>query len=130
MTHILGRDIISRSELNEITQVLNIELIRQECLVSVGKPMIKARRFLVSGQVQGVGYRFFSRDAAYREDLSGFVRNLPDGRVEAQAEGEQEALDRFQRSLGQGPGAGRVDEIFVEECTPTGDLTTFQVISS
>ena len=81
--------------------------------------MIKARRFLVSGQVQGVGYRFFSRDAACRENLSGFVRNLPDGRVEAQAEGDQESLDRFQRSLGQGSAAAQVDEILVEECTPT-----------
>ena len=91
--------------------------------------MIRARRFLVSGQVQGVGYRFFSRDAACREQLSGFVRNLSDGRVEAQAEGEQEALDRFQRSLGQGPAAGRVDEVLVEECTPTGNLTAFRVVS-
>ena len=92
--------------------------------------MIKARRFLVSGQVQGVGYRFFSRDAACRENLSGFVRNLPDGRVEAQAEGDQESLDRFQRSLGQGPAAGRVDEILVEECTLTGNMTGFRVISN
>ena len=92
--------------------------------------MIKARRFLVSGQVQGVGYRFFSRDAACRENLSGFVRNLPDGRVEAQAEGEQESLDRFQHSLGQGPAAGRVDEILVEECTPTGNMTGFRIISN
>ena len=130
MIHILERDIISRSELNAITQVLGIEWIRQGCPVSVSKAMIKARRFLVSGRVQGVGYRFFSKEAAYREDLRGFVRNLPDGRVEAQAEGEQEALDRFHRSLWQGPPVGRVDEILVEECTPTGDLTTFQVISS
>jgi len=91
--------------------------------------MIKARRFLVSGQVQGVGYRFFSRDAACREQLSGFVRNLSDGRVEAQAEGELEALDRFERSLRQGPPSGQVDEVLVEERTPIGDLTAFRVIT-
>ena len=91
--------------------------------------MIRARRFLVSGQVQGVGYRFFSRDAACREQLSGFVRNLSDGRVEAQAEGELEALDRFERLLRQGPPSGQVDEVLVEERTPIGDLTAFRVIT-
>ena len=91
--------------------------------------MIKARRFLVSGQVQGVGYRFFSRDAACLEQLSGFVRNLSDGRVEAQAEGELEALDRFEHSLRQGPPSGQVDEVLVEERTPRGDLTAFRDIT-
>ena len=49
--------------------------------------MLVARRFVVSGRVQGVGYRFFADEAARVEGLSGWIRNLPDGRVEAFAEG-------------------------------------------
>ena len=45
--------------------------------------MTTGRRYLVSGKVQGVGFRFFTEDAARREGLTGFVRNLDDGRVEA-----------------------------------------------
>ena len=57
-----------------------------------------ARRYLVSGRVQGVGFRFFADAVAQREGLHGWVRNLPDGRVEALAEGEADALDRFERA--------------------------------
>ena len=48
-----------------------------------------ARRYLISGRVQGVGFRFFAESAAMREGLHGWVRNLPDGRVEIAAEGER-----------------------------------------
>ena len=57
--------------------------------------MVVARRYLISGRVQGVGYRFFTLEAGAREGLGGFVRNLEDGRVEAQAEGEQTAMWRL-----------------------------------
>ena len=49
-----------------------------------------ARRFVISGRVQGVGFRWFARDAAMREGVAGWVANLPDGRVEAFVEGAQE----------------------------------------
>jgi acylphosphatase len=78
-----------------------------------------ARRFLVSGRVQGVGYRYFVLDAARREGLHGYVKNLPDGRVEAEAEGEAEALDRFERALRQGPSRARVEHVIVESTNPT-----------
>lgn len=80
-----------------------------------------ARRFLVSGRVQGVGYRHFAADAARREGLSGAVRNLDDGTVEAVAEGEAEALVRFERALRQGPSRSRVEHVRVEDIEP---LTT------
>ncbi|MGH9387182.1 MAG: acylphosphatase [Vicinamibacterales bacterium] len=79
-----------------------------------------ARRFLVSGRVQGVGYRYFAADAARREGLHGYVKNLPDGRVEAEAEGEADALERFERSLRQGPSMARVEHVIVESTNPTG----------
>ena len=78
-----------------------------------------ARRFLVSGRVQGVGYRYFALDAARREGLSGYVKNLPDGRVEAEAEGEAEALERFERALRRGPSRARVEHVIVESTNPT-----------
>jgi acylphosphatase len=80
-----------------------------------------ARRFLVSGRVQGVGYRYFAADAARREGLTGSVRNLDDGRVEACAEGEAESVVRFERALRQGPSRARVEYVQVEEIEP---LTT------
>ncbi len=51
-----------------------------------------ARKFLISGEVQGVGYRFFAQRAAARHQVVGYVRNLPDGRVEAVAEGERQSV--------------------------------------
>ena len=78
-----------------------------------------ARRFLVSGRVQGVGYRYFAAAAARREGLHGYVKNLPDGRVEAEAEGEAEALERFERALWQGPSRARVEHVIVESTNPT-----------
>ena len=49
--------------------------------------MLVARRYLIDGHVQGVGFRYFAEDVASREGISGWVRNLPDGRVEAAIEG-------------------------------------------
>ena len=56
---------------------------------------MRARKFWVSGQVQGVGYRYFAVRAARDLGLKGWVRNLPDGRVELLAEGSKEELDAF-----------------------------------
>ena len=89
--------------------------------------MIVARRFVVSGRVQGVGYRFHARDAAGREGLGGFVRNLPDRRVEVEAEGDDEAMQRFERALWQGPPAGRVDAVEVTEIAPQVAAAVFRI---
>jgi acylphosphatase len=86
-----------------------------------------ARRYLVSGRVQGVGFRMYARDAAVREGLCGWARNLPDGRVEIQAEGETEAIDRFGRHVSSGPRGSRVDGVDVAEQAPTGITTSFEV---
>jgi acylphosphatase len=80
-----------------------------------------SRRFVVSGRVQGVGYRFFVQDAARREGLAGSVRNLDDGRVEAIAEGESESVQRFERALRQGPPRARIEHVLVDDIEP---LTT------
>jgi acylphosphatase len=74
--------------------------------------MINGRRYVVSGRVQGVGFRLFVRDAAAREGIHGWVRNLPEGAVEIEAHGDHEALIRFERAgrcadrrRARGPGA-------------------------
>jgi len=82
--------------------------------------MIVGRRFLVSGRVQGVGYRYFTREAALREGVHGTVRNLDDGSVEVVAEGDAEALQRFERALRQGPIGAAVRHVHVEPAAPGG----------
>lgn len=81
-----------------------------------------ARRFVVRGRVQGVGFRYFAADAARREGVSGAVRNLDDGTVEAVAEGDAESMARFERALRQGPSRARVEHVRVEDIEP---LTTY-----
>jgi acylphosphatase len=86
-----------------------------------------ARHYLVTGRVQGVGFRFFVDRAASIEGLHGWVRNLPDGRVEIRAEGEFEALERFERKIRQGPSHSRVDEVDTTDVGATGADTGFTI---
>ena len=83
--------------------------------------MIVARRYLISGRVQGVGFRYFTEATAAREGILGWVRNTPDGRVEVVAEGDAEALERFERSLRHGPRGARVERVDVDATSPTGE---------
>ncbi len=83
---------------------------------------------IVSGIVQGVCYRAFTRDAARQiGDLSGFVRNLPDGTVELVAEGPADRVDELLERCRQGPPYGRVSSIVVDEEAPTGDISGFEI---
>jgi acylphosphatase len=86
-----------------------------------------ARRFLVSGRVQGVGFRYFALDAARREGLHGYVRNNDDGTVEAVAEGEAESVERFERALRRGPSRSRVERVTVDEMEPAMASTGFEI---
>jgi acylphosphatase len=89
--------------------------------------MRRARRFVVSGRVQGVGFRYFTLDIARREGLTGVVRNLPDGRVEAIAEGDEESLQRFEVALRRGPSHARVEHIEIDSVPPSGSYAGFGV---
>lgn len=89
--------------------------------------MMIARRFLISGMVQGVGYRYFALRAAHRHDVVGTVRNLPDGRVEVIAEAEPTAMAAFKAELERGPSNARVRQIEEFELTPTGRFFRFTV---
>ncbi|HET9804642.1 MAG TPA: acylphosphatase [Candidatus Acidoferrum sp.] len=74
----------------------------------------QARRYFVSGLVQGVGFRYFTQDAAERLHLTGYVRNLRDGRVEAYAVGTDEQLSRFHAAIQQGPRGATVHGVAQE----------------
>jgi acylphosphatase len=89
--------------------------------------MIVARRFLIAGRVQGVGFRVFAEERAGVEGVHGFVRNLADGRVEVQVEGEQQSIDRVEAALRRGPAGARVDTVDVEPLAPTYRATGFSI---
>jgi acylphosphatase len=70
-----------------------------------------AKRFYVSGYVQGVGYRFFAQRAAGKFGVRGFVKNLRDGRVEVYAIGTERQLRDLRAELNRGPSGGTVDSV-------------------
>ncbi len=81
----------------------------------------------VTGRVQGVFFRAHAAEKALSLGLAGWVRNLPDGRVEAVAEGAPEAVEEFIAWCRQGPPASRVDDVSVEWRQSAGDLGPFRV---
>ncbi|MBA3268891.1 MAG: acylphosphatase [Acidobacteria bacterium] len=89
--------------------------------------MRTARRFLVTGRVTGVGFRYFTQDTARREGLTGVVRNLPDGRVEAIAEGDEASLLRLEVALRSGPSHARVEHLDIDSLPPTGRYLSFSI---
>ena len=86
-----------------------------------------ARRFLIGGRVQGVGFRWFTHDAAAREGLHGWVRNLADGRVEVFVEGDGESVRRLEAAVRRGPASARVEEFSTEEHAPSGRTEGFEI---
>ena len=77
--------------------------------------------------MQGVGFRFFVQNAATREGVAGWVQNLPDGRVEAFVEGDDEAVTRVERAIRSGPGRARIDKVTVLDEQPTVSLKSFSI---
>jgi acylphosphatase len=86
-----------------------------------------ARHYLIKGRVQGVGFRFFAQEAAVREGIHGWVRNTELGMVEVEAEGDAEALERFERRLRHGPPQARVDAVQAIDETASGRDTGFSI---
>jgi acylphosphatase len=81
----------------------------------------------VSGRVQGVNYRFFTQKVANMLGIKGWVRNLPDGRVEVVAEGEEDAIKKFIDFLHEGPIAARVDNVDVNEEKFRDEFENFEI---
>ena len=86
-----------------------------------------ARKYFVSGEVQGVGYRFFAQRVAARHQVVGYVRNLRDGRVEVLAEGTQESVEALKHDLAAGPESGHVEQVEELNLEPTGLYASFRI---
>jgi acylphosphatase len=86
-----------------------------------------ANRYLISGRVQGVGFRAFAERQAAVEGLHGWVRNLADGRVEVLFEGDAEAVARAEAKLRRGPAGAQIDDVAVDALAPSGRATGFAI---
>jgi acylphosphatase len=82
-----------------------------------------ARRVVVHGRVQGVGLRWHTSRSAARLGIVGWVRNLPDGTVEAHVEGDEAAVARMVAWLASGPASARVTRCDVSETAPTAAVS-------
>jgi acylphosphatase len=87
----------------------------------------QARRFVVRGRVQGVGFRWFVEREAHILKIAGWVRNDHDGSVEVLAMGTPEQLVGLRSRLHEGPRAARVDGVEESEAEPVAGLNSFQV---
>lgn len=85
------------------------------------------RTVMYSGMVQGVGFRYTTRSVASRFDVTGTVRNLPDGRVELVAEGLSEELDQFERAVADALGR-YIKDTSVEDAPGTDEFTSFTIV--
>jgi acylphosphatase len=88
---------------------------------------MKARRYVISGLVQGVSFRAWTREEARKLNLAGWVMNLPDGRVACLAQGEEEALHRFERFLGEGPPSARVEHVQAQDLEADPGMSVFEI---
>jgi len=88
---------------------------------------VVARKFLISGAVQGVGYRFFAQRAAARHQVVGYVRNRSDGTVEALAEGPVNSVESFKHDLVTGPQWSVVQQVEEIDLEPTGNYSSFRI---
>ena len=86
-----------------------------------------ARRFVIRGMVQGVGYRYFAQRSAAKHQVKGYVRNLPDGSVEAHAQGAERSVNGFRDDLVAGPRYSRVDDIEELVVEPDAAYGTFRI---
>ncbi len=85
------------------------------------------KHYLISGRVQGVGYRAFTHRQASDLKLQGWVRNLDDGRVEALARGESSVLKEFEARLCKGPSHGHVESLIASAFDTSEQLKEFEV---
>jgi acylphosphatase len=88
---------------------------------------IEARRFVVRGRVQGVGYRWFVEREAHIIGIAGWVRNNSDGSVEVLAQGTRDQLSGLRSRLREGPRAARVDAVEESETRAVANLGSFRI---
>lgn len=86
-----------------------------------------ARAFRITGRVQGVGFRWWTRETARELGVTGRVRNCPDGSVEIEAVGSSETLRTFRERLDHGPSPARVEAVEERSPDPNTDRTSFRI---
>jgi acylphosphatase len=96
-------------------------------MASTEKSSSFARRFLVRGRVQGVGFRWFVEREANILAIAGWVRNNSDGTVEVLAQGTRDQLSGLRSRLREGPRAARVDDVEESEAPPIKGLNSFRI---
>jgi acylphosphatase len=88
---------------------------------------MRAKRYLIRGRVQGVGYRYFVQGVAERLGVHGFVRNLPNGDVEVHAEADDVTLALLKHELERGPRMARVTEVVEADAASSGQYLSFLI---
>jgi acylphosphatase len=89
--------------------------------------MVVARKFLIRGQVQGVGFRYFAQRSAARHQVRGYVRNLEDGRVEALVQGAERAVEAFKHDMAAGPTYSSVEDVEEIVLEPDRAFSNFRI---
>ncbi|KHF39915.1 acylphosphatase [Halalkalibacter okhensis] len=89
--------------------------------------MLVRYKAIVLGKVQGVGFRYFTQHEALKHHINGTVRNLDDGSVEIDAEGEREDIARFIQAVKKGPMFSKVQEIKINKQEDTKHYTSFTI---
>jgi len=88
---------------------------------------IKTYNVLISGRVQGVGFRYFAVSIAEKYDVKGFVKNIPGGRVEIVCQGEEEELQSFLSEVKKGPAFSVITDTATEEIPEIKKYNTFEI---
>ncbi len=88
---------------------------------------IRRKRYLLSGRVQGVGFRYFAYRLARELGLNGWARNRPDGRVEIEVQGEEELLDQFLMEIKSGPQLAIVKDISIDPLEKLENYESFTI---
>jgi acylphosphatase len=96
-------------------------------MASTEKSAAQARRFVVRGRVQGVGFRWFVEREAHILGIAGWVRNNSDSTVEVLAQGTRDQLSGLRSRLREGPRAARVDDVDESEAEPIKGLSSFRI---
>ncbi len=86
-----------------------------------------AYQILISGRVQGVGFRWFAQKQAEQYGIAGYVRNLPDRRVQVVAQGEKEVLDAYCDTLREGPAFSKTETLSTERISVDPEIKGFHI---
>lgn len=85
-------------------------------------------KLIISGLVQGVGFRYFAKREAQKSNLMGYIKNLPDGKIESVVEGSLEAIGEFTEALRRGPSHSNVEELDIKYEDFTGEFRGFRIL--